>query len=118
MPKTKPTLISKSQFILGLQCQKALWLKLNAKELARVVTASQQALFDSGTEVGELAQTLYPKGVLIDCDYWEVKEAEAKTKAEIKNGATVLFEAMAINPQGAYSKIDILKRRGERTGGI
>ena len=57
--------LSKSLYIKGCQCPKALWLKKYHPELADEISAEQQALFDSGTNVGILAQQLFPDGVLI-----------------------------------------------------
>ena len=48
--------LSKTLFTAGLQCLKLLYLDSYSRELADPVDASQQALFDSGTEVGILAR--------------------------------------------------------------
>ena len=45
-----------------LQCPKKLWLEKHRPELA-AISASQQALFDTGHAVGDIAQRLYdPRG--------------------------------------------------------
>ena len=55
--------LSKSTFITGLQCPKALYLKKYKPELADEITLSKQNIFDVGSQVGVLAQKLFPGGV-------------------------------------------------------
>ena len=54
--------ISKSAFMKGLQCPKALYLKKYHPELEDEVSAAQQAVFDTGHSVGDLAKQLFPGG--------------------------------------------------------
>lgn len=56
------TYFSRSLYIKGVQCHKALWFHKYRPELKDEVSASQQAAFDSGTDVGILAQRLFPGG--------------------------------------------------------
>jgi len=105
--------LSKSQFIKGHQCPKALWLYLNRKDLRPEVTPAQQKLFDQGHEVGDLAQKMFPGGVEIKAEYWENEKAVELTEAAIRDGEDVLFEATAAADDGLYARIDILKRVGD-----
>ena len=57
--------LSKSLFIRGLQCYKFLYLDRYNPELKDPISESQQRVFDSGAEVGILAQNLFPGGVEI-----------------------------------------------------
>ncbi len=57
--------LSKSTFIKGAQCTKALYLNKHHKEFKEEPDATQMAIFAQGTSVGELAQQLFPGGV--DC---------------------------------------------------
>ncbi len=59
----KKPFISKSSFIKGLQCYKALYLKKHYPELEDPVSEAQQAIFDAGTDIGQLATGLFPGGV-------------------------------------------------------
>ncbi|MFC1499968.1 DUF2779 domain-containing protein [Candidatus Zixiibacteriota bacterium] len=59
-------LISKSRFISGLQCNLRIWYEVNAPGEVPEPGAATQALFDMGHEVGELAQTVFPGGQLVD----------------------------------------------------
>ena len=47
--------LSKSQYMKGLQCPKALWLFKNRKELATEADQRRQNLFTTGHRVGDLA---------------------------------------------------------------
>ncbi|MBS3125572.1 hypothetical protein J4211_04985 [Candidatus Woesearchaeota archaeon] len=49
--------LSKSKYVLGLQCPKLLWCLFNAPELIPPIDESTQAIFDQGREVGNFAET-------------------------------------------------------------
>ena len=104
------TRISKSQYIKGLQCLKALWLYRHRPELAPEVSDTTQYIFDSGHEVGELAQKYFAGGIEITDPYYETQNAIASTERAIKNGYDFIYEATAKSPDGAYSRIDILSK--------
>ena len=55
--------LSKSRFQTGLQCPKALWLSVHRRELATPTSETQQWVFDQGSDVGRLAQQLFPGGI-------------------------------------------------------
>ncbi|HQQ11832.1 MAG TPA: hypothetical protein PK855_01650 [Bacteroidales bacterium] len=57
--------LSKSTFIRGEQCQKSLYLNKKRPFLRDKISAEQLAKFRRGTDVGILAQSLFPGGV--DC---------------------------------------------------
>lgn len=87
-------LLSKSTFIRGLQCEKNLYLYKYHPELADEVSDAQQAVFDRGTNVGILAQSLFPGGV--DCkppSHVLYQICVKRTKEAIENGAIVIYEA-------------------------
>lgn len=101
-------ILSKSTFMKGIQCAKALYLHKHHYELKDEITAQQQAIFSQGTSVGELATELFPGGV--DCTpehYYEVQKSVLKTQEEINNGATIIYEA-AFQFNGVYAALDIL----------
>ena len=58
-------ILSKSSFIKGMQCHKALYYSKHRKDLRDDLSAAQEAIFAQGTSVGELACELFPGGV--DC---------------------------------------------------
>jgi len=75
--------LSKSKYVLGLQCEKALYLNVYEPDLASDASDSQQMIFDQGTEVGIFAQKMFPNGVLVDARYNKTELALAQTKAAI-----------------------------------
>ena len=54
--------LSKTNYMKGVQCKKALWLQKFDRDKATPIDANTQKLFDDGHAVGELAQKLYPNG--------------------------------------------------------
>ena len=81
----KKPMLSKSRFIAGLQCPLRLWYQCYNYELATKPPPSQQALFDTGHEVGRLATSLYTDGVRIEEDYLHHVEAEKSTLKAMNN---------------------------------
>ena len=103
--------ISKSQYVKGIQCSKALWLSRNRKDLAPAITPETQVLFDVGNEIGQLAMACFDRGVEVTNDYWDIKGAIAATQGYIEAGHEVVFEATAMHPlDGTYCRIDVLRR--------
>lgn len=107
---SKYSSISKSQYIKGLQCPKALWLYRHRPDLSPEVSEALQHIFDSGHEVGELAQKYFDGGIEITDPYYETQNAIESTERAIKNGYNFIYEATAKSPDGAYSRIDILSK--------
>ena len=58
-------LLSKSKFMYGLQCKKLLWCSINKKDIFPPIDPFTQRIFDNGQAVGELAQQLFPNGIII-----------------------------------------------------
>lgn len=105
--------LSKSTFLRGLKCHKALWLNRYQKNLRDELSAQQEAIFDQGTNVGILAQDLFPGGV--DCspaEFWNSQDSVIKTKEAIKAGETVIYEA-AFQYDGVLALLDILVKDEE-----
>lgn len=103
--------ISKSQYIKGSQCPKALWFSLNRKDLTPPVDAAKQALFDSGNEIGEWAKKCFPGGIEVTEPYYNARRGAEVTAELIAAGHKVIFEATAIHAvDGTYSRIDILRK--------
>jgi hypothetical protein len=99
--------LSKSLFIRGLQCHKSLWLHRRRPELKDKVSESQQAVFDAGTDVGILAQRLYPGGAEVPYEGLSPAEQVAMTKDLIQKGSTTIYEA-AFSHDQIFCKADIL----------
>ena len=84
--------LSKSRLLSYRQCPKKLYLEIFHRDLIHI-TPEQQKLFDTGREVGELAQTLYPKGVLIQYEYEPGKSLDETKTHLLNSNITTLFEA-------------------------
>ena len=107
-PKIKR--ISKSQYLKGIQCPKALWLYRHRSDLKPEVSEAQQHLFDTGHEIGELAKHYFKSGVEITAEYYQIDKAIKSTNDYIRQGERIIFEATAASPDGGFSRIDILKK--------
>ncbi|MCE5253077.1 MAG: DUF2779 domain-containing protein [Actinomycetia bacterium] len=101
--------LSKSRFQAGLQCPKRLWLECHAPELADPTSEVQQALFDTGHRVGELARDRFPGGVLVGEDHTQGRAACRTTERLIREGAPCLYEA-AFEHDGVLVRVDVLRR--------
>ncbi|MBW2181801.1 MAG: DUF2779 domain-containing protein [Deltaproteobacteria bacterium] len=102
--------ISKSQYIKGLQCPKALWLFWHRKDLRPEVDERKQHVFDVGNEVGRLATEFFDGGVEITEAYNQIDKAIDSTQKAVKGGAKYIYEATACSDDGAYSRIDIFEK--------
>jgi hypothetical protein len=110
MKSNKPPMLSKSRFLAGLQCQLRLWCQCYDRDLASKPPPAQQAVFDSGHEVGELATRLFPGGILIDAPYYMHKQAVQSTlKAMQDPDVSAIYEA-AFVCDGVRIRVDILER--------
>jgi hypothetical protein len=98
--------LSKSKYLIGLQCPRLLWCHYNARDKLPPVDEQTQALFDQGHEVGLLAQKLFPDGIRIEWDasYEEVlRQSLSQLKAR-----KPLFEA-GFRMENGYARVDILE---------
>jgi hypothetical protein len=103
------TYLSKSLFIRGLQCHKSLYLHKYHPDLKDEISEVQEALFQSGTNVGIYAQKLFPGGVEIPFDDVSLSKQIKRTMIEIENGAKVIYEA-AFSYDNVFVKVDILRK--------
>src|SRR3990170_4559943 len=100
--------LSKSTFLRGLQCHKSLYLNRFHKNLRDSVDPATQAVFDRGHDVGELAQRLFPGGVLARASQpWFIREAVQRTQQLLNGGESVLYEP-AFPYDGVIAYVDIL----------
>jgi hypothetical protein len=101
--------LSKSLFVRGLQCHKSLWLHKYRPELKDELSAHHAAIFQNGTDVGKLAQDLFPGGVEVPYEGLSYAEQVERTRALIENGDDTIYEA-TFSFDGVFVKIDILHR--------
>ena len=98
--------LSKSTYLMGRQCSKLLWFRYNGKDQIPAPDASQQAIFDQGQEVGELAKQLFPGGIEIDTEPDDSDGALRWTSEALKQRRPI-YEA-TFSFSGGYARADIL----------
>lgn len=104
--------LSKSRYQAGLQCPKRLWLRCYQPDLADPLTEGRLAIFDTGHEVGALARTYFPGGVLLEEDHTQSSAALRTTARLLAEGAACLFEAAFVH-EGVLVRPDVLRRTAD-----
>ena len=107
MARTVGSGLSKSLILKGLQCQKALWLAKHPPDFEFPPQPDLEARFAAGTEVGILAQQLFPGGVEVPYAGLSFPAQLARTKELIDNGCEVIYEA-SFSFSAIFVKVDIL----------
>jgi hypothetical protein len=106
----RPHGLSKSRFTAGLQCHRQLWWKVHDRGAPELVPGpTQQALFDQGTRVGEVARRYVPGGTLIDRPHDDFAGKLAATKRALAGDAPAIYEA-SFSAGGVFVAVDILAR--------
>ena len=107
-------ILSKSTFMRGCQCHKALWLYKNKPELRGEISSGQQAIFAQGTDVGKLAEQLFPKGVdARPVDTFSYQQSVLDTENFISAGQSIIYEA-AFQYQQVLAALDILVNQKDK----
>ncbi|MFO8065941.1 MAG: hypothetical protein R6U11_00020, partial [Bacteroidales bacterium] len=88
-------MLSKSRYIRGINCHKALWLSKHKKE-EQVFSNATMAVFARGTSVGELATQYFPGGVMAVTGDYPNAEAAKYTQELIAQGVETIYEATFI----------------------
>ena len=103
-----PTLLTKSKYVIGLQCPKYLWMMFNSPGSIPGVDEATQFLFDQGHEVGNLAKKWFPQGLDISSSDFmrNIRQTQELLKRRLP-----LFEAGFI-AGNLFSRIDILNPIG------
>jgi hypothetical protein len=91
---------------MGLQCQKLLWFRYNAKDQIPAPDEATQAVFDQGKEVGELAHQLFLGGTVVAPTIISPSQVVAETQKAIQ-ARQPLHEA-AFSFHGGYARTDLL----------
>lgn len=109
----KPPGLSKSRFQSGMQCHKRLFLESHHRDLLPEASAAQQAIFDTGHRVGELACKRFPGGVLFEEDFTQFKPALQRTNALLADASIPAFYEPAFLHENVKVRVDILKRNDD-----
>ena len=107
--------LSKSIYVNVWRCPKGAWIGKYHPEWIEV-TDAQQARFDTGHEVGELARGLF--GSFVDVTAYKEdgtlnkSEMIRRTAEEMEKGTPVICEA-AFSYEGLYCAVDLLRKDGD-----
>jgi Domain of unknown function(DUF2779) len=97
----------------GCQCTKRLFLHKHKPKLRNPRDEQQQAIFDAGTSVGELARQLFKGGIdASPPDFFSWPVSIKKTQALIARGEDIIYEA-AFQYEGVLCVLDILVKQGK-----
>jgi hypothetical protein len=99
--------LSKSLFVRGVRCHKSLYLHKYRPELKDDVSEETEKRFQGGYEIGDLAQGLFPGGVIVPYDGLSHEEQIAMTASLIAQGCKTIYEATFFY-NGVFIKADII----------
>lgn len=97
--------LSKSRYTQGVRCEKLLWLSCFKAEVAEDL--GNDAVFENGNKVGDLARSLFGDYVLINYDD-NYKNMIDDTDKELLNKHNIICEA-SFSYDGNFCSVDILK---------
>jgi hypothetical protein len=101
--------LSKSKYLTGLNCLKALWLAIRAPEKAEPPSPAQEYIFAQGTQVGIDARERFAGGVLVRSPSYQAAEAVAETRSAMAAGVPALFEGAFLH-DNVLVRVDVLRR--------
>jgi len=106
-------ILSKSTFLKGLQCDKHLYLYKNNRELLDPLTEMQQAIFSRGTDIGKIAQQLFPAGIDVSpSSPRNFKKSIEQTKKLMNKVEPVIYEAAFVYDE-VLAAADIVVKDGD-----
>jgi len=101
-------ILSKSTFLRGIQCRKSLYLYKYFYNQKDKITPQLEAIFKQGSNVGVLAQGLFPGGTDASPEsYFNFRQSVLDTILYIDEGETIVYEA-AFQFNGVLAALDIL----------
>ena len=107
--------LTKTDFLCGHQCAKALYLRKHGERLGiapDALSASAQLLVYQGHDVGKLAQQRFPGGVnLLETVGFDMARRIEETRWQLAEDADVLYEAV-LEYAGSVCAVDVLVRDG------
>ena len=102
--------LSKSRFMAGHQCHLRLWFDIHERHLMPPVSEAQQAIFDTGHQVGDLARERYPGGHFVAHDYRNIPAALAESQRLIESDAVPALFEPAFQHNNVLARVDVLER--------
>lgn len=107
-----PRLITKTEFVRGLDCVRRVWLDRNRRDLKPPLSLANQERIEVGKRLGKLAQERYSAGVLATQPGAKALEASEATKALLDSGADCLFEATFLSGD-RLARLDVLSKHDD-----
>lgn len=104
-----PTVLSKTNFLCGIQCPRYLWMILHEPKSIPQPSEAMQFISQQGRRVGELAKLLYPGGV--DIPVLDFAAGILMTREQLKCNRPI-FEASILS-EHVYCRPDILVPAGD-----
>ncbi len=105
-------MITKSDFLDGIQCPYHLWRKKNQKDSLPEPSIAEKFTMEQGNEVGNLAKRLFPQGK--DLDGLDFNDNLARTKRTMDD-ENPIFEAGFVHDE-CYARADIIQPSQEGDG--
>ena len=102
-------MITKSNFIVGQECQRCFWFKYNGFEDPSLQDDQALQRLRDGEEVGERIRDTFPSGVEIPFLGGNYQEMHDITQEAIVNGAEVIFEG-SFYVDGVFVRVDIMSK--------
>ena len=102
-------LLTKSKYLIGLQCPRYLWTIFNEKDKIPKADEVAEFNFEQGYEVEKLAKLLYPQG--INLDFKDFAKNLKETQKNVLKQKTI-FEA-GFRHKNCFSRADILMPAGD-----
>ena len=102
-------LLTKSNYLVGLKCNRSLWIEKNKPELKPEIDLATQYKFETGHKVGNLAKEYFKGGISISEGNFQQSLKLSKEHLEKRK---VLFEAGFLFGR-CYSRADVLKPVGK-----
>lgn len=107
-------ILSKTSYIKGLQCSKALFFYRHYPQFRDAIPPARQALFNRGHDVGNLARKLFPGGTdATEKIGAKSSKAVKRTQELMAAGEDVIYEAAFVHDE-VLVLVDILVRDGEK----
>lgn len=104
---SEPRLLTKTEFIRGLDCVRRAWLDLYRMDLKAPLSLASRDRMDTGKLLGELARARYKEGLMLFKPGSPHDVAVADTRTAIDSGHRCLFEATFV-ASGRLARLDVL----------
>lgn len=105
-------MISKSNFVAGIQCLKRIYLQVHNPGLATKSSPAAEAVLKQGREVGRVAHRAFPGGATVASGRVQTKEALRATRDLMANPEVPAIFEGAFEHAGVIVRVDVLQRDG------